>query len=644
MRLLNHKHIFLVLFLLVVATLLRFYHFTELPLTDDEFSALSRLNAPSFTTLIQEGVVPDGHPAGQHVFLYYYTQWFGTSALVYKLPNLILGVLSVLLLYGIGRLWFNASAGLFAAALLSSLQYSIVQSQINRMYGFGLFFVLLAIYCMSRFQKRKEPAYGALFFYVVAASIACYSHYFSLLTMAIYGFTSFLLAKGAKKAWIGLAGLIVVGIFIPHLKITLSQWQIGGIQDWLGPFHWHFFRLYFPYLFHYSWFVLAGILFFIVVNWKASAVYVERRYRLLSFLWFVMPILIGVFYSLSRSNLLHERVLYFSFPFLLLFLASFVRQVSFKREVYMLLILLTLNAGTLIYLRKHYSLFYTNRYELVASKALEWEQKYQGSIKHVVFSRPFIEDWYQREKGQVTGTVVHPAELTFKAYVDSLRSDTSDYLYFGSTESISPNYFAVAYSFFPYIVEHAQTVVGQAYLLAKQAPAKVEPCSFFEQEMFRDDQLSKQGVDSLVRDSLEGMWFASAQEYIGTQSFALDRITFSSNNVVFLSVKAVQLDSLANCLLVAQIEKDGEVLDWRSQAFSDFISYGDTATLTQAILLPDIHYPKGSTLKCFIWNKQKTLWLLQDYSLRVDAGNPFVYANFRKVPFHLSPYCMKHGL
>ncbi|HRZ76743.1 MAG TPA: hypothetical protein P5248_05210, partial [Bacteroidales bacterium] len=47
--------------------------------SNDELSALLRLQTTSFVTLIQQGVVPDFHPAGVQVFLWIWVRLGGMS-------------------------------------------------------------------------------------------------------------------------------------------------------------------------------------------------------------------------------------------------------------------------------------------------------------------------------------------------------------------------------------------------------------------------------------------------------------------------------------------------------------------------------------------------------------------------------------
>jgi len=141
----NYNH-YILLFIILVATVLRFYAPFDIPYTYDEFSALFRTHFNTFHDLIERGVKVDGHPAGVQVFLYYWTKWFGYSELVVKLPFIILGILSVWLVYKIFTEWVNQTVGLIAAAFVATLQYPVAYSQIARPYISGLFLSLLMVF------------------------------------------------------------------------------------------------------------------------------------------------------------------------------------------------------------------------------------------------------------------------------------------------------------------------------------------------------------------------------------------------------------------------------------------------------------------------------------------------------------------
>ena len=127
----NQNYILLAIIMLGAASL-RFYHLDSFSLSNDELSALSRLRFSGFHDLIEKGVVVDFHPAGTQVFLYYWTRLFGISEWMVRLPFALMGVISVWLLFLIGRKWFGSATGLMAAASMATLSFPLLYSQIAR--------------------------------------------------------------------------------------------------------------------------------------------------------------------------------------------------------------------------------------------------------------------------------------------------------------------------------------------------------------------------------------------------------------------------------------------------------------------------------------------------------------------------------
>jgi 4-amino-4-deoxy-L-arabinose transferase-like glycosyltransferase len=102
---------YLILFLITLAAaFLRFYKLGSFSLSNDELSALNRLQFSNFHDLITQGVVPDFHPALVQVFLYYWTKLFGLSPFVVRLPFILLGIASVPLAFMLAKRWFNQEA------------------------------------------------------------------------------------------------------------------------------------------------------------------------------------------------------------------------------------------------------------------------------------------------------------------------------------------------------------------------------------------------------------------------------------------------------------------------------------------------------------------------------------------------------
>jgi len=75
----------ILLIILLLAALLRFYNYAGWSLSNDELSALSRLQFDSFGEMIRQGVMlGDFHPAGVQVFLWFWVKVFGNSVVAVR--------------------------------------------------------------------------------------------------------------------------------------------------------------------------------------------------------------------------------------------------------------------------------------------------------------------------------------------------------------------------------------------------------------------------------------------------------------------------------------------------------------------------------------------------------------------------------
>ena len=105
------------------------------------------------------------HPYGYYLAMWVWTQIFGASLLSIRVPEAILGTLSVYLVYRVGRSAYNARVGVIAAALFALHGFHIFWSQAARMYAPGAFLGLLStalLLEMTRGERTRpwlEAAY-----------------------------------------------------------------------------------------------------------------------------------------------------------------------------------------------------------------------------------------------------------------------------------------------------------------------------------------------------------------------------------------------------------------------------------------------------------------------------------------------------
>lgn len=121
--------------------------------------------------------------------LHYFTVWLTlqlsdptlTSVLV-RLPSLIAGCLSILLIYALGKEMFGKAEGLFAAILLMLSATHLNFSQDLRLYSMMLFLTTAAIYSLLKADHTGSPWWWAAFAF---AAIANVSNAYVALTLSI---------------------------------------------------------------------------------------------------------------------------------------------------------------------------------------------------------------------------------------------------------------------------------------------------------------------------------------------------------------------------------------------------------------------------------------------------------------------------
>jgi hypothetical protein len=630
------KSILPIFIILLVATGLRFYSFSEQAFTHDEFSTIFRLDFKNISDVIQIGMKEmDNHPIGTQVFYYYYTHVFGTSEMAVKFPILIFGIFAVYMVYLLGKNWFNSTAGIYSASFMAVLQYCVAQSQIARMYGFGILFVLLMVYFWDKLISNTFNYKNAIGF-ILAATVCSYTHYFSLLMVIIVGITGIFIVKKSGRIKYLFSGFLVFLLFVPHINILFYQLSKGGIEGWLGPFYLSYFFEYMSFVFHHSIFVGLLVVLPIILFFKSKLQLSEKKYRLYAIILFIAPMAIGFTYSYFVNNVAHERVLYFSFPFLLLFLSSFIKKQSFKTELILVSAILFIGSASLVFERNHYYLFNNDRYKLVAKSLVDWQNEIpDDKLLSIKFTHQKIDNYYNQKYNYTDAQTVYGDSISdISAFLQLLSSTEKEYLYFGRAEIVDQTYLQSALLFFPEIIKKKYTEAGEVYLLKRSNKPMAWPGVFFEYtNNFDMEKVSNTNADSI------GNEYITDSEYIGTFEAIIDTLIFSRNNIIEVSAQLIQLDSIGGAKIVSSIEKHGKVVDWRGSEVDDFIlnkSVYNTAMFS--IPIPDIRIKNGELIKIFIWNPNKTYYKIKNFHIIVRPGNPYIYGGTRSIPWNTNAY------
>jgi hypothetical protein len=617
---------YLSLFLIIaVGALLRFYHYADFSLSNDELSAITRTHFNSLKDLIHFGVkLDDMHPAGTQVFLYYWTKFFGETEAVIRFPFIISGILAILFSYLVASKWVNKTAGLFVAASIAFLQFPILYSQIARPYIFGLLFTLVAIWFWTRllFDNNKKKYINVLG-YSLSTSLVTYTHHYAFLFAIIVGVTGLLyISKETVKYYFLSVGIILL-LYIPHIHIFLYQFGIGGVGGWLGKPDKYWFWRYVHYCFNNSFLVLFSVL----AVFGTTSFFKYRnglgKFQKISILWFLLSFFIGYFYSIYRNPILQYSILLFSFPFLLIFLFSFIdeQRALFNKTAFCVYSLICLFSTTIE--KDYYGQQHFTEFKKLASRAIQWDSQYgtKNITKTINITDPYYINYYLNKFHHPLSFLqykcVEPEELVnFRRLVDS--STTKYFMYgwssvFNSSKienSIRRKYNVVAgrdiflnsgITLYQMGEPHPTLHIDHNFEGTK--PKWMNDSSGLSQEVKRSGNYSFK--------------FEKNLEYGPSYTLQLSEIESIKNKTLQASVWIYAADTITNAALVINIEQEGSAPQWQAEDLKCFIKGKKNWTrLFINCPLTEIQAKKGK-IDIYVWNLEKKVFYIDDFEIKI---------------------------
>lgn len=160
----------------------------------------------------------------QHIFV----KIFGEKNFAFRLPSAILGILSVYLVFLIGRRLISEQAGLIASSILAVTVNHVFISRIGLQESYVIFFILLTSYFFLRALKNSNNFLWAGLF----LGLAFLTKYTTLILAPIFITYLILFRRDLlknKKLWLGI--LIALIIFSPIIIYNLKLYQASGHFD-----------------------------------------------------------------------------------------------------------------------------------------------------------------------------------------------------------------------------------------------------------------------------------------------------------------------------------------------------------------------------------------------------------------------------
>jgi hypothetical protein len=615
----------LLLLILIVATVLRFWNFPNMPYMHDELSALGRLQYNSVQDVITYGVmINDTHPPGVQLFLYYWTRLFGTNEMIVKFPFIICGLLSIVLAYKISKNWFNDTVALLVSSFMAVMQYMITYSELARPYSTGVFFCLALVFCWNKFLFESTHYKKWIAGFIFSAVCCAYNHHFSLLFAFIVGLSGIPFLKKENWKIYLFAGVIVCILYLPNVPVLLFQMSKGGLGGdggWLNKPDSGWLYRYLKYTFHFSYWMYALVfsLIFLSIIWYNKEMGRANKYRMFCILWFFSFFFIQYFYSIYVSAIIQFSTLIFVYPFFLMFLFSLFSALSVKKNLVLVVMVLTIGTTSLIAQRKHFQIFYHQPYQQQITTTYESLKKIKdpsdATIELII--PPYLKNilkkhYLEKEKAKFDQTHYgpinqHPTPKAFRSFVYSRATH-----YFIAAD-LPMEYIEIIKEKYPYMISKEEGFTYSNYCFAKDKPEIPE---IHEKILISQPLLLKKNT------------MDSTEEYGQGFSFSFKDNIFSRHTIVIVSAELSTQDTLSNPLLIANVEQDGESIAWGGAEYLKFNNNKNGKNrlyLSYPLTSFDFKKYPNAQMKIYIWNKDKKPLYVDKMKLEVIKGNSRIY-------------------
>lgn len=236
MNLLSNKYHKFLFIIILLGTFLRFYNLGISGsglFTNDEVAQF-RISSNDFNNIIKAIISDDFAPPLYH-FLLHFWLYLGKTEFIARSFSALLGVLSIPMIYLIGKELYNEKVGLFSALLIATSPLSIWASQIARNYSLFLLMTLCSVYYFIKILNNPDSGKKVWFGYIASTLMMMYAHYFAFLIVITENFLAVLFGRNKKsiKYWIySQVSLLILYIpWLPFLFLSLSR----RAKDYLDP-------------------------------------------------------------------------------------------------------------------------------------------------------------------------------------------------------------------------------------------------------------------------------------------------------------------------------------------------------------------------------------------------------------------------
>ena len=618
--------------IILASAILRFINLGSMSLSNDELSSLIRVRYDSFSEMISKGVYIDFHPAGLQSFLFYWVKIVGEETFIVRFPFVVFSLISIWLIYKIGKRWYNELTGLLAASTFGFSIFTILFTQLARMYSPGIMFSLLTVFFWSEylFPLGKRNKNYSWIGWIISMSVALHLHYFSFMLVGLVGLSGLFLVNRNNIFKYSLGGFIALLTFLPELPVFLAQMKTGDIGGWLGLPSKDFLKDFFFELFNRSYLIctLVSLLFVCGVIFGKS-IGGMNRWRVLSIIWFGITFLIAYVYSILGHPVLMFSTLHFVIPFLLLLIFSFVPQFLLTRRntrIVTLIFSLVLIYDTVVP-GKNYSIKQFGVFKEIAQDVEGWSKKYGVKNTPVVINcvnTEYLNYYFRKMELQpliVGDKLETPSDFTKLFNITGVSN--TPYFGFAWTNSSHPwEIPEIIRKYYPFLIEKNNYFNAASYLFAKHPADTIFNTRIFSSLCDFDFNLWSENIPSISTEQYFSVGHSQKvnSEYSVSLRKRLSDIPGTGFRYITFSAMVFLPGESENIKIIISLDRNNKPFDYHGTNISDFnIKQGVWQPILICAEFPKEIMPEDILLTYF-WNPSNKLFYIDDLKVEVHEG------------------------
>ena len=300
-----------IIFMLVVGLILRLISLNQSLWLDEATSAMAA--KMSLSQMFTSFLPGDFHPPLYYLLLRLWSGIFGYSEIALRIPSVVFGVLTIYVIYLIGKKIYDKKTAIVASALLATSGLHIYYSQEARMYSLATFLASLSVYL---FLQESW-----IFFSVILALLGMTDYVSLIILPAIWVYA---IVRKRNKAWwkkFLISHIPLIAVFAVWMPTFLRQLKNGVSVSVSAPGWWKILGqvtvkniALIPVKFIIGRVTIDNKVLYGAVIVVVGAIFayliVRAKKSLLAWVWLGVPLTIGIILSFFIPTLTYFRYLF----------------------------------------------------------------------------------------------------------------------------------------------------------------------------------------------------------------------------------------------------------------------------------------------------------------------------------------------